>query len=195
VRILHPTLVQGLTILPCQPAINVQRGANIANGGADALGSGSTGSIRSATYTVQNTGSGVLTLGGTPNVTAGANVTAVSVTTPPALAINAGGSTTFVVEYTVTAPGAFDFGVSIDSDDPVNDPYTWAATGTANAPGGNGDGGGEDSGGCSTGGQSGYWWLPALVALAGLKLASTWRLWGLLRRSSAACRRPCSSRR
>jgi hypothetical protein len=168
-------LIHGLTILPSPPRMAVSRGAPVANGGTDTLGAFLSGVPQMVTYTIANTGDAALDLPGTPSVavSGGANVISIGVTAQPATTIGVAGSTTFTLTYTIAAAGAFDFAVSIDSTDPVNNPYIWTATGSAtSSPGGNSDGGG-DEGGCSTNDQPGWWWL--LVLLPVLAAARTLR--------------------
>ncbi len=147
------TLVQGLTILAGQPALEIQRAGTVASGGVDTLGNVPVGAMQTVSYTIANTGTALVQLTGTPviELIAGLNVSFVQVSSPPASTIAAGGSTSFTLQYTVAAPGAFDYRVNIASTDPAT-PYTWQAQGTATASSGGGGGGGgnADSGGCST---------------------------------------------
>jgi hypothetical protein len=73
------------------------------------------------TFDVENQGDFTLNLTGTaPDyvvVTPGTNIATVIVTTQPNPAITGGSSETFVIDYTFTAPGAFDFTVTIPNDD------------------------------------------------------------------------------
>jgi hypothetical protein len=146
------------------PALSVERGAaTIANGGIDALGAAST-----ATYTIRNTGTAVLDLTGSPLVqlTPGANVGSVAVVTPPAASVAPGGSTTFELSFTPVTPGAWDFQVSVASNDAANNPCTWTVSGSTPSPGGNGSGSQSDSGGCAAATAGPAWALLLLLFTA-----------------------------
>ncbi|MCB9934611.1 MAG: choice-of-anchor D domain-containing protein [Planctomycetes bacterium] len=113
--------------------MDVLRGATpVADGGTDTgvqiLTTGS-----NLTYTIENTGGVDLNLTGTPLVvvTAGTNVSTVTVTTPPTSPVAGGGSTTFVINVVPTAAGAYDFTVSIDNDDSDENPYDFTVSGNA----------------------------------------------------------------
>jgi MYXO-CTERM domain-containing protein len=161
-------LEHALTIDNAQPQLAVTRAAAaISNGGTDVMGAIPAGVAQSVTYTITNNGPVNLDLTGATLValTAGANVSGLTVVTPPAATIAPGGSTTFTISYTAT--GAFDFTISVESTDPGNDPYTWTATGTTTGGGGSGSGGDSDisGGGCSTGDHSSLGWLAWLGVL------------------------------
>jgi hypothetical protein len=113
------------------PEMDVTRGASIADGGTDTAAILVAGT--DLTYTIDNLGSGTLNLTGTPSVvvTAGTNVASVNVTTVPSTAIAVSGSTTFVVNVTATAAGAYDFTVSIANDDSDENPYNFTVSGNA----------------------------------------------------------------
>lgn len=122
------------------PEIDVQRPAasSIASGGNDALGDIRTGVASQYTYTIENLGAtNTLNLTGTPLVAINnaTNCTA-TVTTPPSAAITAGGTTTFTVDVTPTADGAFSYEISIANDDTTGseDPYLINVAGTGVSP-------------------------------------------------------------
>jgi MYXO-CTERM domain-containing protein len=136
---ISPNATQGFNIViavTAAPDMAVARGATaVADGGTDLLGNVLFGMPQTATFTVTNSGTSALNLTGTPGlvqVTAGANVTSIVVTTPPAATVAVAASTTFVVSYTVTAAGAFSFTVSIANTDPhpLRNPYDWTSSGT-----------------------------------------------------------------
>lgn len=161
------TLIHGLTILPGVPRIAIERGAAISNGGTDTLSAIPPGVAQFVTYTISNPGSTALNLTGVPlvEITPGANLTSAIVTVQPATSIGAKSMTTFTVGYMATAPGVFDFTVSIASTDSGNSPYTWSVIGTAANPDNYGS---NDDGGCSTGTHSGLAWLALFGAIAAL---------------------------
>jgi hypothetical protein len=151
------------------PNMVIERSGVVLNGGTDPLGGMPTGEIRSVSYTIRNTGSAALNLAGLPAVTAGPNTSVAALGNNPGLNIGPGATTIFRVDYSVSGPGAFEISISIDSNDPANNPYTWTATGTAaNSPGG--DGGSDNGdGGCSTGHTAGGIapvWLLAIFGAA-----------------------------
>ncbi len=88
---------------------------------------------QSYTFTIRNTGSGPLSLTGTPAVAAApvANC-AVNVTQPASTTVAPGGSATFVLEILPSAPGPFTLGVSIFNNSAIN-PYLFAVSGNAAA--------------------------------------------------------------
>ena len=89
-----------------------------------------TGTI-SRTFTIQNTASPSLTLTGAPFVQiSGANAADFTVTTQPSSATIAGlASTTFTVSFDPSAVGTRNATISIASDDPDENPYTFAISG------------------------------------------------------------------
>jgi uncharacterized delta-60 repeat protein len=120
------------------PVMEVTRSATtIPTAGTDALGAIPAGAATTVTYSIANQGGSPLLLTGTPNlvvVSLGANVSSAVVTTNPGTPIAAGNATTFVITYTVSAAGVFDFSVSIDNNDPAASPYLWTVSGTGTAP-------------------------------------------------------------
>lgn len=87
------------------------------------------GSQRS--FTLTNSGTGVLTLtGGTPVTLTGSGAAEFSVTQPSSLSLDPGDSTTFAVTYDPTGNGLDEAVVNIASDDADEDPYTFAIAGT-----------------------------------------------------------------
>lgn len=114
------------------PDIALERASvPIPSGGSDALGNVSAGSPTNFTYTVQNTGTGPLTVSGVTVTPSGVGNCSVA-STVPASPIAASGSATFVVTVTPTVAGAFQFSMSIANDDPDpgESPYLVTVTGT-----------------------------------------------------------------
>ncbi|MCG3182204.1 MAG: hypothetical protein ICCCNLDF_00265 [Planctomycetes bacterium] len=144
------------------PEIDVQRpaGTSIADGGTDALGNRTQSTAFVLTYTVENTGSALLTLGATAVSVSGATNCTASVTLQPATTVAAAGTATFEVTVTPNA-GAFSFNLTINNDDANESPYNVLVSGTGVAPA-TGGGDDDDEGGCSTGG-TGNWLMLALL--------------------------------
>jgi hypothetical protein len=95
-------------------------------GGADV-----SGATVVRTFTIQNTGSGALSLSGTPLVAlSGTNAADFSVTTAPAASVAAGGSTTFSITFDPSASGTRTATVSITNSDSTKSPYPFAIQGT-----------------------------------------------------------------
>jgi hypothetical protein len=118
------------------PEMDMFDGATPIVDGGTLTVSGSVASVvSSATLTIENNGSSVLNLTGTPRVQitgTPVNCTPV-ITTQPAATINAGLSDTFDVDLTPTTAGAFSFVISIDNNDPNENPYNFTVSGTAAA--------------------------------------------------------------
>jgi predicted outer membrane repeat protein len=159
------------------PEIEVSHGAaTVTNGGTVALTPDtSAGAARVETVTVSNVAiaDADLDLSGGVSLSSQTNCTA-TVTSAPAATVIAGGDTTFDVEITPSAPGAYSVTVTISSNDPVNNPFVFTFTGNAAAaPGKDGDGDDDDES-CSTGEGRGYAWLallgvPAALAIRGYR--------------------------
>ncbi|MCB9934610.1 MAG: putative Ig domain-containing protein [Planctomycetes bacterium] len=112
--------------------MDVLRGATpVADGGTDTVQILTAGT--NLTYTIENNGGESLNLTGTPlvSVTAGTNVSTVTVTTLPTTPVAGGSNTTFVINVVPTAAGAYDFTVSIDNDDLDENPYDFTVSGNA----------------------------------------------------------------
>ena len=82
-------------------------------------------------FTIKNTGSGVLTLSGTPKVSlSGTNAADFSVTVQPAPSVAAtSGSTTFTIHFDPSVRGIRTATVSIANNDSDENPYTFAVQG------------------------------------------------------------------
>ncbi|GAA4237319.1 hypothetical protein GCM10022291_23840 [Postechiella marina] len=83
-------------------------------------------STNANTFTIQNTGAAALNLTGSPliNIT-GAHAGDFSVTSTPSSTIASSGSTTFTITFNPSATGLRTASVSIESNDPDEDPYNF----------------------------------------------------------------------
>jgi len=87
------------------------------------------------TFTLENLGTLPLTLSGAPLVSiSGTGASAFSLTTAPGATIAAGANTTFIITFTPPSSGTFNAAVSIASDDPDENPYTFDITGGGTDP-------------------------------------------------------------
>lgn len=127
-----------LKYLPAQEiAIEQPVGTAVTDGGSRGYGTVNLGTSRTFTFTLFNRGGGPdLLLGGTPRVAvSGANAAEFVVTSQPASPITvAAGSTTFDVQFTPAAVGARTAALSIANDDPNENPFDIALSGTGGAP-------------------------------------------------------------
>ncbi|MCC6574144.1 MAG: choice-of-anchor I family protein [Planctomycetes bacterium] len=119
-----------------QGDLNVERPAltSIADDGVDNLGTLDTGVATSFTWTLRNVGLASLTLPATSATTSATTNCAATVTTQPATTLATAATTTVVIDVTPTADGAFDFTLSIESNDPDEDPYTIEVSGAGATP-------------------------------------------------------------
>ncbi|MEP0518613.1 MAG: autotransporter domain-containing protein [Hyphomicrobiales bacterium] len=105
----------------------------VADGGTDAHGTQTVGSQVTVTYTVTNSGTGDLTVA-TATSSSASNVTVNSIGAPGSGTVTSGGGTTsFQVQYTPTAAGAFSFGLSFVNDDGDENPFNFTVSGTGAA--------------------------------------------------------------
>jgi len=127
----YDILVSGTAAGPAE--IDVQRpaGTSIADGGTDSQGSVSLGVQQTLTYTIENTGGATLTLTGTPTSASASNVSVDSISAPGSSSLAGSATTTFTVQYTPTAAGAFSFQLDIVSDDADEGTYDILVSGTA----------------------------------------------------------------
>jgi LPXTG-site transpeptidase (sortase) family protein len=92
------------------------------------------------TFTIENLGTVVLALTGSPRVEiTGAHAADFTVTSQPSSPLSNGETTTFSIEFDPSAAGLREAEVSIESDD-MADPYTFAIQGTAAVNDSDGDG-------------------------------------------------------
>ncbi len=83
------------------------------------------------TFTIQNTGTGALTLSGTPLVAvSGTNAADFTVTALPTASVAAAGSTTFTVTFNPSAAGVRVAALSIANSDADENPYNFSIQGT-----------------------------------------------------------------
>lgn len=112
-------------------------GTSLTNGGGDTL-SGVTATITSSvTYQIHSTGGVTLTLtGASPvSVTNTSNITgSVAITQPTVLVLTPGASVPVTLQFTVTTDAAFSFDVTVASDDPNENPFTFTVNGVAASP-------------------------------------------------------------
>lgn len=85
----------------------------------------------SRTYTIFNTGTGILNIGAI--TFGGTNPTEFSITVPPSLSIAAGDNSSFTVQFTPTASGTRSAIISIVNDDAGENPYNFTIQGTGTA--------------------------------------------------------------
>lgn len=116
--------------------IGVQQplGSDLINGvGTNNFGFAAVGTNTSHTFTITNTGSGDLTgLGITID---GADAAMFTVTTSPVAPVSANGSTTFIVQFAPLSAGVKTAALHIANNDPNNNPFNIAITGTGTAGG------------------------------------------------------------
>jgi len=87
------------------------------------------------TFTIQNTGTGSLTLSGTPlAAVSGTNAVDFTITVLPATSVAAAGSTTFQVRFDPSAAGTRTATLTIANNDANENPYDFAIQGTGTAP-------------------------------------------------------------
>ncbi len=110
------------------PEVDLQRGASIADGGSDNVGTLPAGSASAFVYTVANTGNAALSVSNL-NVGTLSNCT-VNVTTQPGSSVGAGGGTTFTVAVTPVAGGSFSAQLSLPNNDADENPYDFTITGS-----------------------------------------------------------------
>ncbi|MEO6475878.1 MAG: choice-of-anchor D domain-containing protein [Luteolibacter sp.] len=111
-----------------------QSAANIADGGSKDFGSINVGSSTPLTFTIKNTGDADLT--GLTITKSGTNSGDFTVTqvSPASIPIAAAGSATFTVTFSPGARGARTAALSIDSNDPDENPFDITLTGTGLSP-------------------------------------------------------------
>ncbi len=141
-----PLTASQVTFVPATIQITGGQSSIAVSGGGQAIVDGSTtpdptddtdfgaaayaGAPVSQTYTISNSGTGVLTIGNL--VLGGANPGDFTITSPPATTVAPGGSTTFSVQFAPTALGTRAATISFDENDPTqSDPFTFAIQGEA----------------------------------------------------------------
>lgn len=126
------------TVTEINPQANVKIGATtVADNGTFGLGTLPIGTAQRVTVTVESTGTSPLIIG-TPTIGAGLTNATATRGGPESNTIAAGSSTTFTVDITPTAAGAFTVPIDIETNDvdsPATRFYSFSITGTAsNAP-------------------------------------------------------------
>ena len=115
------------------PGINIKQETTAIpdNTGSFDVGSSTTGVGKPVTFTIENPGTGILTLSGTPKVQiTGTNAAEFAVTTQPPATVGAGESTTFLITFTPAAVGTRTASLSIVNDNCDKNPYNFTLTGT-----------------------------------------------------------------
>jgi hypothetical protein len=120
-------------IVPAQPEINIkQNNTNIASSGSYAFGNQDIGSAStSVTFTIENTGTGVLNLTSSPKVIiSGANANEFIVNQPASTTVASGATTTFSVTFSPSTTSGKTAQFSIANNDSDENPYIVNLTGT-----------------------------------------------------------------
>ncbi len=110
-----------------------QNGSGIASGGSYDFGEVLRDESSTISFTINNMGDAVLNLGGSPIVSISGDAT-FSVVTQPSSTVGVGNSTTFTVKFAPTSVGSTSATLSIASDDPDENPYTFDLSGTCVFP-------------------------------------------------------------
>ena len=118
---------QTVVIAP-EIAVTSSESRALADDGTDAQGDEPTGSANTVTYTVSNTGFANLTLAkaAASNAT---NVTVGTISDPGKTTLAPNDTTTFTVQYTPTAAGAFSFELSFTNNDADENPFNFTVSG------------------------------------------------------------------
>ena len=121
------------------PEIDVQQnGVSLVSGtGSKGFGNAGIGLSKDFAFTIKNTGTGALSLSGTPFVAlSGTDAASFSVKTQPASAtVAAGGTGSFTLSFTPTSAGSKTATVTIKNNDADEGTYAFTVTGTSGAPG------------------------------------------------------------
>ncbi|MCC7509415.1 MAG: IPT/TIG domain-containing protein [Planctomycetes bacterium] len=137
-------------------------GTPVGHGSVDTTPPAQAGTGLTLIYTLSNLGGQDIVLAG-PVTHSGANNCAVSLV-QPATTITGGNSSPLEVTVTPAASGSFSVVITVASNDPTQNPWSWTVSGTA-APstpnGGGSKSGGSSGGGCAAGAGS----LPLLALL------------------------------
>ncbi len=130
--------IDNIRFAPAAPEINVKQNVtNILTGGTFDMGTVVVGSSSSTiSFTVQNNGTGNLTLSGAPKIAiSGANAADFVIDQTTVIGtVGPVSSTTFTVTFTPSAGGAKSASISITNNDSNENPYTFSLTGTATLP-------------------------------------------------------------
>lgn len=126
-----------ITYTAGSPEMNITGNSNNIADGAPAsasyhtdFGTTDTGTPVTKTYTIQNTGTGSLTIGAI--TLSGTNAGSFSYTNPVSSTVAAGGFTTFTITFNPSAGGPKVAAISIVNDDSDENPYDFALAGNGN---------------------------------------------------------------
>ena len=119
IKILH------FVLIIIKPEINIKQGlTNIPDGGIYDFGIHEPLSVTDVTFTIENSGTENLILGGTPIITiVGANADQFSVQQQPFSPVTPSGNTTFIIRFSPTIEGAKTASISITNNDLDENPY------------------------------------------------------------------------
>lgn len=121
-------------ILQIEMAVS-QGSQDIPNGGSASFGAVAVDSANVATFTITNNGADSLNLTGTPLVEkSGTDAALFTIASPPEPVIAPGAHATFDVSFSCATAGSFVALLSIPSDDPVANPFSFSITATAIVP-------------------------------------------------------------
>jgi hypothetical protein len=127
---INGTVVVGMPV----PEINLAQGTTsiASTTGSYAFATTVVGSSTAAAqFDIQNQGTAVLNLTGTPVVALSGNTADFALTQPTATTVAGGGSTPFTLTFAPTSTGTKTVTVSIANNDSDENPYTFIVTGTA----------------------------------------------------------------
>lgn len=114
------------------PEIAVVKAYNsqlVPDGGSVNIGTTTAGASTSLRFRIDNSGSGDLVIGNASSIVSG---TCFHLIETPSSRVGSGGSTYFRVRLLCGTPGSYAGTVSIDNNDPNEDPYNFTVTGTVN---------------------------------------------------------------
>lgn len=117
------------------PEINLKQGStNIADGGSSDYGTKNAGSDTDIIFTIENTGTGTLTLSGSPIISiTGTNSDQFSVQAQPDSSVSASSNTTYTIRFSPTTGGAQTAEIAISNDDSDESTYNLTLNGTGSA--------------------------------------------------------------
>lgn len=123
-------IIKGIGVEP--PEVNIKIGNQDIASGSGKYDFGSISGPTEVIFTIENTGKGKLWLNGTPRVTvSGANASEFEWTTWGGNLILAGKTSTFGIKFTPSAIGTRTAKISIQTNDPDENPYTFTVQATS----------------------------------------------------------------